>query len=206
MTGAIRRLDLGYFIRPASETGGPEPRVEPVLAYLVVRDDGVILFDTGCGDAGPEAEAHYRPRRRSLPDALAACGLTPRDVSLIVNCHLHFDHSGGNPLFPRIPIVVQKTELELARSAGYTVPELVDFPASPTASSWGKPRSGLACGSFPPRDTPTGTSPLSYASPTAPSSWPDRLMTSRRPSDQSSSPTGRPRSRSSRRCRAIGRG
>ncbi|HEY8454863.1 MAG TPA: N-acyl homoserine lactonase family protein [Actinopolymorphaceae bacterium] len=128
MTGAIRRLDLGYFIRPASETGGPEPRVEPVLAYLVVRDDGVILFDTGCGDAGPEAEAHYRPRRRSLPDALAACGLTPRDVSLIVNCHLHFDHSGGNPLFPRIPIVVQKTELELARSAGYTVPELVDFP------------------------------------------------------------------------------
>lgn len=32
---AVRRLDLGYFIRPASETDGPQPRVEPVLAYLV---------------------------------------------------------------------------------------------------------------------------------------------------------------------------
>ena len=37
---AVRRLDLGYLIRPASETGGPQPRVEPVLAYLVQHDQG----------------------------------------------------------------------------------------------------------------------------------------------------------------------
>ena len=68
---AVRRIDLGYFIRPASEVGGPEPRVEPVLGYLVRRDEGVILFDTGIGAADPETEAHYRPRRRPLPDALS---------------------------------------------------------------------------------------------------------------------------------------
>lgn len=69
---AVRRLDLGYFVRPASETGGPQPRVEPVLAYLVQRDEGLILFDTGIGAADPETEAHYRPQRRALEGALAA--------------------------------------------------------------------------------------------------------------------------------------
>lgn len=51
---AVRRLDLGYFIRPASETGGSHPRVEPVLAYLVRHDNGLILFDTGIGERTPK--------------------------------------------------------------------------------------------------------------------------------------------------------
>ncbi|PZT75646.1 N-acyl homoserine lactonase family protein [Streptomyces sp. AC1-42W] len=124
----VRRLDLGYFVRPASETGGPEPRVEPVLAYLVRHDNGLILFDTGIGDAGPETEAHYRPRRRPLRDALAAAGVGLDDISLVVNCHLHFDHCGGNPLLGGTPILVQDVELATARRGDYTVDELVDFP------------------------------------------------------------------------------
>ena len=47
----VRRLDLGYFVRPAEEYGGAGPRVEPVFAYLVRRDEGLILFDTGIGAA-----------------------------------------------------------------------------------------------------------------------------------------------------------
>ncbi|QKW50686.1 N-acyl homoserine lactonase family protein [Streptomyces buecherae] len=127
---AVRRLDLGYFVRPASETGGPRPRVEPVLAYLVRHGDGLILFDTGIGDAGPETEAHYRPRRRALPDALAASGVTLGDVSMVVNCHLHFDHCGGNPLLGGRPVIVQDVELATARRGDYTVEELVDFPGA----------------------------------------------------------------------------
>ncbi|MEU3964574.1 N-acyl homoserine lactonase family protein [Streptomyces buecherae] len=127
---AVRRLDLGYFVRPASETGGPRPRVEPVLGYLVRHGDGLILFDTGIGDAGPETEAHYRPRRRALPDALAASGVALGDVSMVVNCHLHFDHCGGNPLLGGRPILVQDVELATARGGDYTVEELVDFPGA----------------------------------------------------------------------------
>ncbi|MFD5429475.1 N-acyl homoserine lactonase family protein [Streptomyces sp. NPDC127084] len=127
---AVRRLDLGYFIRPASETGGPQPRVEPVLAYLVQHDQGLILFDTGIGNADPETEAHYRPRRRALHDALSAAGVTPGDISLVVNCHLHFDHCGGNPLLGSKPILVQGVELAMARRGDYTVDELVDFPGA----------------------------------------------------------------------------
>ncbi|MET9865025.1 N-acyl homoserine lactonase family protein [Streptomyces sp. NPDC006386] len=127
---AVRRLDLGYFIRPASETGGPQPRVEPVLAYLVRHDRGLILFDTGMGNAGPGTEAHYRPRRRELRDALSASGVALDDISLVVNCHLHFDHCGGNPLLGGKPMLVQDIELATARRGNYTVDELVDFPGA----------------------------------------------------------------------------
>ncbi|GGU61057.1 hypothetical protein GCM10010211_27420 [Streptomyces albospinus] len=127
---ALRRLDLGYFIRPAEETGGPQPRVEPALAYLVAHERGLLLFDTGIGAVDPETEAHYRPRRRSLQAALAAAGVGLADISVVVNCHLHFDHCGGNPLLPGTPIVVQDVELATARNGGYTIDELVDFPGA----------------------------------------------------------------------------
>ncbi|MGD3111166.1 N-acyl homoserine lactonase family protein [Streptomyces sp. YGL11-2] len=125
---AVRRLDLGYFIRPASETGSPHPRVEPVLAYLVQHDQGLILFDTGIGDADPETEAHYRPQRCGLQDALSTAGVALGDISLVANCHLHFDHCGGNPLLGGKPIVVQDVELATAREGDYTFDELIDFP------------------------------------------------------------------------------
>jgi glyoxylase-like metal-dependent hydrolase (beta-lactamase superfamily II) len=127
---AVRRLDLGYFIRPASEVGGPQPRVEPVLGYLVRRDEGTILFDTGIGTGDPETEAHYRPHRHPLPEALSRAGVELAGISLVVNCHLHFDHCGGNVLLPGRPILVQEKELTTARGGGYTFPELVDFPGA----------------------------------------------------------------------------
>ena len=123
----VRRLDLGYFVRPADEYGGSAPRAEPVYAYLVRRDQGLILFDTGIGEADPETEARYRPRRRPLPEALAAAGVNVAAVDLVVNCHLHFDHCGGNPLFPGTPILTQAAELSAARAGMYTIDELVDF-------------------------------------------------------------------------------
>ncbi|NJP43385.1 MBL fold metallo-hydrolase [Actinacidiphila epipremni] len=124
----VRRLDLGYFVRPAVETGGPEPRVEPVLGYLVRRGEGLVLFDSGIGAVDDETEAHYRPRRRELAAALGAAGVRLGDISLVVNCHLHFDHCGGNRLLGSTPILVQDVELAAARQGGYTVDALVDFP------------------------------------------------------------------------------
>ncbi|KUF18119.1 MULTISPECIES: N-acyl homoserine lactonase family protein [Streptomyces] len=127
---AVRRLDLGYFVRPASEAGGTEPRVEPALAYLVRHERGLLLFDTGIGHADTGTEAHYRPRRRPLEEALAAAGVALDDISLVVNCHLHFDHCGGNPLLAGRPVLVQDVELATARRGDYTVDELVDFPGA----------------------------------------------------------------------------
>jgi len=123
----VRRADFGYFVRPAEETGTGSPRVEPCLGYLVETANGLLLLDTGMG-SHPEVDAHYRPRRRSLPRALSDAGYHLDDVDLVVNCHLHFDHCGGNPDLPGRPIFTQRAELAAARTTDYTLPELVDAP------------------------------------------------------------------------------
>jgi N-acyl homoserine lactone hydrolase len=127
---AVRRLDLGWFVRPGSETGDGQPRVEPAFGYLVAHPGGPLLFDTGIGTADPETDAHYRPYRRPLRDALAAAGVTPADIALVVNCHLHFDHIGGNPLFPHTPILAQAAEMALVRGGDHAPGHLVDFPGA----------------------------------------------------------------------------
>ena len=101
--------------------------MEPCLGYLVEHPDGLLLMDTGMG-AHAEVDAHYRPRRRSLRTALADVGVRPEDVTLVVNCHLHFDHCGGNPQLPGRAIFTQRVELAAARGSDYTLPELVDAP------------------------------------------------------------------------------
>jgi N-acyl homoserine lactone hydrolase len=123
----VRRLDLGTFVRPAEETDTGQPRVEPVFGYAVRTRAGVLLLDTGLGEADAETESWYRPRRIPLAEALATAGLTAADVDLVANCHLHFDHIGGNRRLPGRPIFCQRDELDTARAGDYTVPELVDF-------------------------------------------------------------------------------
>lgn len=123
----VRRIDFGYFVRPAGETGTGQPRVEPCLGYLIAHADGVVVVDTGMG-SHPDVDAHYRPRRRPLAEALATAGVSLADVQYVVNCHLHFDHCGGNPQLAGRPIFTQRVELEQARGPDYTLPELVDAP------------------------------------------------------------------------------
>lgn len=123
----VDRLRLGTFVRPGSETPDGAPRAEVVLAYLVHHPDGLVLLDTGMG-AHRDVDAHYRPTRVDVRDALRACGVDHGDVRLVVNCHLHFDHCGGNASFAGTPVVAQRTELELAGAPDYTLPELVDHP------------------------------------------------------------------------------
>ncbi|MGI8578842.1 MAG: MBL fold metallo-hydrolase [Nocardioidaceae bacterium] len=123
---AVRRLDFGYFVRPAEETGTGSPRVEACLGYLVEHPDGVLLFDTGMG-ARPDVDAHYRPRRIELNAALTAIGFRLDQVSQVTNCHLHFDHCGGNPLIGDRPVFVQAVELSTAMATpDYTLPLLIE--------------------------------------------------------------------------------
>jgi N-acyl homoserine lactone hydrolase len=123
---SVRRVDLGYFIRPADETGTGAPRVEPTLGYLIDHPAGPVLVDTGMG-SHPEVDARYRPHRVPLPAALAAAGTEPDQIGYVVNCHLHFDHCGGNPDLGGRPVFAQRAELSLARTdPDHTLPELID--------------------------------------------------------------------------------
>lgn len=125
----VRRITLGTFVRPTEETGG-DPRVEAVYGYLVRHDHGLVLLDTGIGEGDEDTDAWYRPQRVALPEALATAGIGLDDLSLVANCHLHFDHCGGNPLLGGTPILAQATELSTARAGDYTLDHLLDHPGS----------------------------------------------------------------------------
>jgi N-acyl homoserine lactone hydrolase len=125
----IRRVPLGHYTRPAGDPLAGRRIV--VGAYLVPHPDGLLLFDSGFGEGeDPELDRYYRTVRRPLRDGLGGLGVEPGDVGLVVNCHLHRDHCGGNPELAGRPVFVQRAELEAARRPGYTVPALVDFPGA----------------------------------------------------------------------------
>jgi N-acyl homoserine lactone hydrolase len=123
----VARIELGSFVRPPEETGTDSHRVETVLGYVARTPEGVLLLDTGLGEGDQETEDWYRPWRVKIEDALRTVGLTVTDIDLVVNCHLHFDHIGGNPTLAGRPIFCQRRELETARTTEYTFSALVDF-------------------------------------------------------------------------------
>ena len=100
----------------------------PIVAHAVTHRDGVFLFDTGIGTGNSQIDEYFSPQRHSLEDALAAHGITMADVTGVANCHLHFDHSGQNSLFPGRPIYAQEREWRMVHEPDYTVPEWVDLP------------------------------------------------------------------------------
>jgi N-acyl homoserine lactone hydrolase len=101
-----------------------------IVAHAVAHRDGVFLFDTGVGTGNAEVEEYFDPRRRPLPDALGAHGISMADVTAVGNCHLHFDHGGQNALFRAVPIFAQAREWAMVHEPDYTVPEWVDFPGA----------------------------------------------------------------------------
>ncbi len=100
-------------------------RVNVPLTCLLLRDDrNVLLLETGVGDKLDERRRDIfgiDPHDTIVP-ALASLGVRPEDVTLVLNTHLHFDHSGGNtrrdgdgklvPAFPRARYVLQRLEWE----------------------------------------------------------------------------------------------
>ena len=91
----------------------------PVFVWTIDHPAGLVLVDTGMIDSRHEVEdMNPTPHPENIP----------RDVACVISTHLHFDHCGGNRLFPGVPIHVQARELADARSLhDYTIREWVDF-------------------------------------------------------------------------------
>ena len=86
----------------------------PVHGFVVTHPGGAVLVDTGVG--GPqEALDDWRVVNRTVADALADLDMSPADIGLVINTHLHFDHCGQNAVFGHAPFYVQRTELDRMR-------------------------------------------------------------------------------------------
>ena len=95
----------------------------------VFIDTGVekVLIETGIGDKWPakHASRYAIDRVRPLAESVkATTGVSADEITIVVNTHLHFDHSGGNtklddsgavvPSFPNARYFVSRAELEHA--------------------------------------------------------------------------------------------
>ena len=102
---------------------GIDGREWPVHGFVVTHPGGAVLVDTGCG--GPDEVLNdWRVVNRSVADALAGLDMTPADIDLVINTHLHFDHCGQNAVFSHAPCCVQRTELDRAKRES---PDLDDW-------------------------------------------------------------------------------
>jgi N-acyl homoserine lactone hydrolase len=95
----------------------------PVHGFVVTHPGGAVLVDTGVGGP-PQVLSDWRVVNRSVADALAGLDMTPGDIALVINTHLHFDHCGQNSVFKHAAHYVQRAELERAKRES---PQLYDW-------------------------------------------------------------------------------
>jgi glyoxylase-like metal-dependent hydrolase (beta-lactamase superfamily II) len=90
--------------------------------YIVETGEHTILVDTGGGDkldAKRRERMKLPPKANSLPQCIAAAGVDPERIDIVVNSHLHWDHCGWNtvvvngvvqPTFPRARYYTRRGE------------------------------------------------------------------------------------------------
>ncbi len=94
------------------------------LNSVVVRTGKqTILIETGIGDKLSEKMAKFFGQPAELLKNLAAAGIAPEDIDIVINSHLHFDHCGWNTVrqgnnivstFPKAKYYAQQGEWEHA--------------------------------------------------------------------------------------------
>ncbi len=109
-------------------TGETNERNQIPLALncLLLESDGkIVLIETGQGDKDFEQTRSrgWEPEHGTLLDDLARNGVQPADVDIVINTHLHNDHTGWNtverggrlrPTFPNARYWIQRGEWDEA--------------------------------------------------------------------------------------------
>jgi len=134
LTDGTFRLDggamFGVISRPMWERVAPpddKNRITLSMNSLLIRAAAQwILVETGAGDKwdAKKREIYAFEGSSRLLAQLAARGLEPEQIDIVVNTHLHFDHCGWNtrivnglavPTFPNARYFVHRGEFEHAR-------------------------------------------------------------------------------------------
>jgi 4-pyridoxolactonase len=117
---SVRLLDSGTLVIDQSHitwnVGCGTPVRFPVYSVLIEHPDGLMMFDSGYDlDLVNEVLPLQTPEQ-TVPAQLAKCGFEPRDVGVLINSHLHFDHCGANKLLTSATTYLHRDELRQART------------------------------------------------------------------------------------------
>jgi glyoxylase-like metal-dependent hydrolase (beta-lactamase superfamily II) len=93
------------------------------LNSVVVRTGKqTVVIETGIGNKQPAKMRAIHENQELLPASLAAAGVSPEEVDVVINTHLHFDHCGWNttleadgtvrPTFPNARYFAHRGEVE----------------------------------------------------------------------------------------------
>jgi N-acyl homoserine lactone hydrolase len=116
----IKRLHLSTVTPPGTQAQWP------VHGFVVTFPGGAALVDTGVG--GPQGlQDDWRAVNVAAADALAGLDMSPADITIVINTHLHFDHCGQNAVFKHAPFYVQRAELARARRESPDLAGWFDF-------------------------------------------------------------------------------
>ncbi|HET9142405.1 MBL fold metallo-hydrolase [Actinophytocola sp.] len=103
---------------PEDWAGTPDPEWVLHFHCYLLRDrrGRTVLVDTGIGGLDSPA-ASWAPVPGSLTGELAAAGVAPADIDVVVLTHLHSDHASGAtdgvaPAFPGARYVLQRAEVD----------------------------------------------------------------------------------------------
>lgn len=90
----------------------------PMWSFLLQGDDHRVLVDTGLEDfmvpPGFTGETGLTPLY--MEEALLEAGLTPDDIHIVINTHLHDDHCGNNPMFSKAEFYIQASEVNFCKN------------------------------------------------------------------------------------------
>ncbi|MCX7785564.1 MAG: MBL fold metallo-hydrolase [candidate division WOR-3 bacterium] len=113
------------------KTNPPDENNRILLALrpcLVNTGRELVLIDTGIGNKNNQKfiGIYQVNREINLETSLAQIGISPNDINIVIDTHLHFDHCGGNtkidasgkivPTFPNAKYIIQKDEWESANN------------------------------------------------------------------------------------------
>ena len=94
----------------------PDPHDLPMpidfFVWLLRDGDRTIVVDTGF--SAETAAARGRSILRPVADMLATMGVAPAEVEDVIVTHLHYDHAGNLPLFPKAHLHLQEREMAFA--------------------------------------------------------------------------------------------
>jgi glyoxylase-like metal-dependent hydrolase (beta-lactamase superfamily II) len=98
----------------------------PCYCWLLRAGSASVLIDTGPDSRASEGVGYAvaGDTETALLGGLKACGVSPSAIGAIVHTHLHQDHAQNDGLFPNASVIVQRSELLLARRADAACREL----------------------------------------------------------------------------------